>query len=106
MDDKTFFGPAFAQVQKLRAAIHAGQANADDAAKAVIQVSNLLVGPDMPPAVELITNGHIDLLCERLFPDPNFTSVVRTAVADTIRVYIREAQAAAAGGEGSLTVGA
>jgi len=94
MNDEEFFGPFESQVKKLRSAAMPP----DEAANAVLASRSYFAGyGEVLPAIELLQAGHIDLLCERLFPAS--PQPYRAAVADSIRVQL--AAEAAEGADGA-----
>jgi hypothetical protein len=84
-DDESFFGPALSQIERLRAA----NLPPDEAANAVLMSRQYFAAyGELPPAVELLNAGHVELLCERIFPEaaPDY----RAAVGDALRVGLHE----------------
>jgi hypothetical protein len=90
-DDLTFFGPFYTQVLKLRSA----NLKPADAANAVLAARAYFTGfGELPPAIELLTAGHIDMLTERLFPESG--DIYQRQVADAIRIQLRTESSAMA----------
>jgi hypothetical protein len=91
-DDPSLFGLLYTEVDKLRAAVSTNSLTPQQIANFIMQAQQFAAGTgEMPPAVELLVTGHIDLLVERLLP----TSLepFRVAVADQVRIMMRAAGA-------------
>lgn len=68
ISDTDFFGPALDEVGKLRANLE--NLSPDDVAGFVIAAQTQLISFGvLPPCIELLQNGHYDILIERLLPD-------------------------------------
>jgi hypothetical protein len=84
--DEALFGPAFPQVEQLRAGM---PVDPDEVANGIIMTQQYYssYGGPVPPCVELLNADHVKLLVERLIPggDPGYLSKVE----DAIRVQLR-----------------
>jgi len=93
-DDPGFFGSAYEHVVQLRHEV-AGGLDVDRTADFVLQAVQLLMGGnEFPPAMELLHNGHIAVMVERLLPDA--TPEYRERLADKLHEIGDEAEDEAA----------
>jgi len=70
VSDADFFGASWPHVQDLRKSIMAGEIEPEAAATFIAQAcAQLQSFGQVPPAVELLFTGHIDIAIERLAPD-------------------------------------
>jgi hypothetical protein len=69
MDDQEFFGEALSQVEVLRTAVANQNLPPDEVANAVLMSRQYFTAfGQLPPAIELLQAGHLELLVSRLVP--------------------------------------
>ena len=88
MDDETFFEAALSQIHILREQAQKGLPAAEAANAILMSRQYFQSYGDVPPAIEILGAGHIDILVDRLLPEA--TDEYRVAVADAIRVEMRK----------------
>jgi hypothetical protein len=99
MPDEQLFGEALSQIVVLRASVREANLPPKEVAEAVLmsrqyfQAFNIL-----PPCLELLSNGHFDILCDRLLPESS--EAFRAQCVQAIGTQLAAELAAAQGGGG------